>query len=241
MYIQLKDVNKTIQGNPILCNINMRLESGRIYGLQGKNGSGKTMLMRALCGLIRYDSGQIDIDGKILGKDISFPESVGFLIENPGFLPGETGLENLKLLAAILNRVDEAHIRDVVEKVGLNPNDLRKYKKYSLGMKQRLGIAAAIMEDPDLILLDEPTNAIDEDGIVLLRGILDEYKKKGALIVLSCHDTEELNLLSDEIFAISKGKVVDHRMVALPADNFLDSAHLAKSEGPSTEMLSVRT
>lgn len=213
MYIQLKNVNKTIQGNPILCNMSMELHSGRIYGLQGKNGSGKTMLMRALCGLIHYDSGSIEIDGKTLGKDIAFPESIGFLIENPGFLPGETGLNNLKILASILNIIDEEKIRDTIDLVGLNPNDQRKYKKYSLGMKQRLGIAAAIMEDPDLVIFDEPTNALDEDGIELLRDILDQCKKRGAIVVLSCHDTEELHLLSDEIFIIKKGSIVEHQIL----------------------------
>ena len=151
MYIKITDVNKTIKKAPILRDINLEFTGGKVYGLRGKNGSGKTMLMRAICGLITPDSGIIDIDGKILGKDISFPESIGVLIENPAFIGNYTGFKNLKVLASIQNRIGDEQIRKALEDIGLDPDDKRTYRKYSLGMKQKLGIAAAVMENPDII------------------------------------------------------------------------------------------
>lgn len=160
MKIKISGLSKSIKGNKVLDNISMELESGNIYGLQGKNGSGKTMLMRVICGLVYPERGEINIDGKILGKDISFPQSVGVLIENPSFLSNYTAFENLKLLAAIKGEIKDDEIKKAIMDVGLNPQDRKKYKKFSLGMKQRLGIACAIMEHPDLIILDEPFNAL---------------------------------------------------------------------------------
>lgn len=208
MYIEINNLTKKIRGSIILQNINLRFESDRVYGLKGKNGSGKTMLMRAICGLIKASEGTIDINGKILGKDISFPESVGVLIENPSFISNYTGLKNLQVLASIQKKIDRNKICDTLQNVGLDPNDNRTYKKYSLGMKQRLGIAAAVMEEPDLILLDEPINALDEAGIKQVRNILNQQKERGAIILVACHDAEELELLSDEIIIISEGKIV---------------------------------
>ena len=208
MYIKITDVNKTIKKAPILRDINLEFTGGKVYGLRGKNGSGKTMLMRAICGLITPDSGIIDIDGKILGKDISFPESIGVLIENPSFIGNYTGFKNLKVLASIQNRVDDEHIKKVIRQVGLDPDDKRTYRKYSLGMKQKLGIAAAYMENPDIIILDEPINALDEAGAKQVHEILEEQKKRGALIIIACHDKEELEMLSDEIIEIYEGRIV---------------------------------
>ena len=210
MYIKITDVNKTIKKAPILRDINLEFTGGKVYGLRGKNGSGKTMLMRAICGLITPDSGIIDIDGKILGKDISFPESIGVLIENPSFISNYTGFKNLKILASIQNRISDDEIRDAIRNVGLDPDDKRTFKKYSLGMKQRLGIAAAIMERPDIVILDEPINALDEAGAGLIKGLLDELKANGSLIIIACHDTEELNYLSDEIYEIYDGEITGH-------------------------------
>ena len=208
MYIKITDVNKTIKKAPILRDINLEFTGGKVYGLRGKNGSGKTMLMRAICGLITPDSGIIDINGKILGKDISFPESIGVLIENPAFIGNYTGFKNLKVLASIQNRVDDEHIKKVIRQVGLDPDDKRTYRKYSLGMKQKLGIAAAYMENPDIIILDEPINALDEAGAKQVHEILEEQKKRGALIIIACHDKEELEMLSDEIIEIYEGRIV---------------------------------
>jgi ABC-2 type transport system ATP-binding protein len=213
MYVETKNLTKTIKGAMILDDINVRFESGRIYGLRGKNGSGKTMFIRAICGLIRLDSGAVDIDGKILGRDMSFPESVGVLIENPAFIPKYTGFGNLKLLAGIQNRADTAGIRETLSGVGLDPDDRRTYRKYSLGMKQRLGVACAVMEHPDIILLDEPINALDEGGVVRIKELLLAEKRRGAIIVIACHDREELEFLSDEIFSMENGKIADRTVL----------------------------
>jgi ABC-2 type transport system ATP-binding protein len=208
-YIKITDVNKTIKKAPILRDINLEFTGGKVYGLRGKNGSGKTMLMRAICGLITPDSGIIDIDGKILGKDISFPESIGVLIENPSFIGNYTGLKNLKVLASIQNRVSDEQIRKALKDIGLDPDDKRTYRKYSLGMKQKLGIAAAVMENPDIIILDEPINALDDVSVEKVHDILEEQKKRGAVIIIACHDKEELDQLSDEIIEISDGRIIN--------------------------------
>ena len=209
MYIKITDVNKTIKKAPILRDINLELTGGKVYGLRGKNGSGKTMLMRAICGLITPDSGIIDINGKILGKDISFPESIGVLIENPAFIGNYTGFKNLKVLASIQNRIGDEQIRKALEDIGLDPDDKRTYRKYSLGMKQKLGIAAAVMENPDIIILDEPINALDDVSVEKVHDILEEQKKRGAVIIIACHDKEELDQLSDEIIEISDGRIIN--------------------------------
>ena len=209
MYIKITDVNKTIKKAAILRDINLEFTGGKVYGLRGKNGSGKTMLMRAICGLITPDSGIIDIDGKILGKDISFPESIGVLIENPSFIGNYTGFKNLKVLASIQNRIGDEQIRKALEDIGLDPDDKRTYRKYSLGMKQKLGIAAAVMENPDIIILDEPINALDDVSVEKVHDILEEQKKRGAVIIIACHDKEELDQLSDEIIEISDGRIIN--------------------------------
>jgi ABC-2 type transport system ATP-binding protein len=207
MYIELKNVVKDIKGVRVLDNISYRFESGKVYGLKGKNGSGKTMLMRAISGLVKV-KGTVDIDGKILGKDYSFPPSIGILIENPSFVNEYTGIKNLEMLACIQNRITRDDIRAVLRQVGLDPDDKRTFRKYSLGMKQKLGIAAAYMEKPDIIILDEPINALDEAGAEQVHEILNEQKKRGAVIIIACHDKDELELLSDEIIEISEGKII---------------------------------
>lgn len=208
--VRLEDYCKSFKSAEVLKNINLTLESGKVIGLKGKNGSGKTMLMRAISGLILPTSGKVYINDKELGRQISFPPSIGVLIENPSFISNYTGFKNLKILASIQNRISDDEIRDAIRKVGLDPDDKRTFKKYSLGMKQRLGIAAAIMERPDIVILDEPINALDEAGAGLIKGLLDELKANGSLIIIACHDTEELNYLSDEIYEIYDGEITGH-------------------------------
>lgn len=208
--VRLEDYCKSFKSAEVLKNINLTIESGKVIGLKGKNGSGKTMLMRAISGLILPTSGKVYINDKELGRQISFPPSIGILIENPSFISNYTGFKNLKILASIQNRISDDEIRDAIRKVGLDPDDKRTFKKYSLGMKQRLGIAAAIMERPDIVILDEPINALDEAGAGLIKGLLDELKANGSLIIIACHDTEELNYLSDEIYEIYDGEITGH-------------------------------
>ena len=179
------------------------VNSVKLYD-KGVNGSGKTMLMRAVSGLMYPTSGTISIDGKVLGKNMAFPERIGMLIENPAFIDSYTGYDNLKMLASI--NKGEVDISRALETVGLNPHDKRKYRKYSLGMKQRLGIACAIMEEPKLLLLDEPFNALDKEGQEKLSEIIRDMRDKGSLILLSSHDKDELENLSDVIYLVDSGR-----------------------------------
>lgn len=214
MKITVKNASKEIKGSAILNDVNLELLGGKIYGLQGPNGSGKTMLIRLIAGLIRPTSGTICIDGNQLGKVMDFPDSMGLLIENPAFIPGYTGAKNLELLASIQMNIGTQEIRKALCTVGLDPNDQRKYRKYSLGMKQRLGIAAAIMENPMLILLDEPFNALDEQGVAQMRQVIMEQRDRGALIVVACHDAHILESMSDEIYSICEGTVRKKESIA---------------------------
>lgn len=208
MYIEIDDLTKVIDKHKVLDKVSIKLEKGKIYGIKGKNGSGKTMLLRAICGLIKPTEGEVRVGEKVIGKDAAFPGSVGVLIENPGFIPSFSGYENLKMLADIKKLIGKEDIEAVMEKVGLEKACFKKkYRTYSLGMKQMLGIAAAIMEKPDLILLDEPTNALDEESVRKLLDILREEKGRGACIVLASHDMEELTLLSDIIFIMEEGRL----------------------------------
>jgi ABC-2 type transport system ATP-binding protein len=208
--IECNDVVKDIKGQRVIDHISLTLESGKVTGFRGVNGSGKTMLLRLLSGLIRASSGSVAINGKKLGSDISFPESIGILIENPAFLDSYSGFANLKMLASIQGKINDSDVSDAMELVGLQPKDKKKYRKYSLGMKQRLGIAAAVMERPDIVLLDEPTNALDSNGIALVKKLLQSEKERGALVVVSCHDLAVLREMSDEIYVLENGRVADH-------------------------------
>lgn len=207
MKIQVKNASKTIKGALILQNVDLELEGGKIYGLQGPNGGGKTMLMRLISGLIHATEGEVWIDGRLLGKDMDFPPSIGLLIENPAFLPSYTGLKNLEMLARLRERIGVEQIRQTLTDVGLEPDDKRKYRKYSLGMKQRLGIASAIMEQPELVILDEPTNALDEKGVEQICQLIRRERDRGALVIMACHDATVLESLSDEIYTVAEGRV----------------------------------
>lgn len=205
MKIQVEHYTKRLKGVTVLEDVNVELCGGHIYGLRGKNGSGKTMFMRAVSGLMNASEGRVLVDGKELGKDISFPPSIGVLIENPAFLSNYTGFQNLKMLAAIQGKIGDEKIRQTLQALGLEPDDKRKYKKYSLGMKQRLGIAAAVFEQPDIILLDEPTNALDESGITMLENVIQDETSRGATIVMASHDMNFLHHCCSKIYTMRAG------------------------------------
>ena len=207
MNISIEHVTKKIKVAPVLKDICLEMKGGTVYGLQGKNGSGKTMLMRAISGLIRPTSGRIVINGEQLHKNISIPRSIGLLLENPSLLPEYDASQNLKLLAKMQGGVPEEEIRQLIRDVGLEDAGHKKVEKYSLGMKQRLGIAAAILGSPDIILLDEPINAIDGEGVEEIRSLILSLKNEKRIIIVACHDKEEMNLLADEIVHLRDGRI----------------------------------
>lgn len=207
--IRILNYTKEIKGKKVLDNINISFESGKIYGIVGRNGSGKTMLLRAICGLIFPNMGEVYIRDKRLHKDISFPENTGVIIENTELLPNFSGYENLKILSKIQNKVTDREIYEAIDKVGLDPKNNKKVKTYSMGMKQRLSIAQAIFENPDILLLDEPTNSLDIDGVNDIRELLIDMKQKDKTILIASHNKEDINILADEIISISDGKIVN--------------------------------
>ena len=207
MNISIEHVTKKIKDATVLKDICLEMKGGTVYGLQGKNGSGKTMLMRAISGLIRPTSGRIVINGEQLHKNISIPRSIGLLLENPSLLPEYDASQNLKLLAKMQGGVPEDEIRQLIRDVGLEDAGHKKVEKYSLGMKQRLGIAAAILGSPDIILLDEPINAIDGEGVEEIRSLILSLKNEKRIIIVACHDKEEMNLLADEIVHLRDGRI----------------------------------
>lgn len=207
--IQLQNVTKRIKENTVLYNVSYTFKSGFVYGLYGQNGSGKTMLLRAISGLINLDSGSIFIDGEKLHDKIEFPPETGIVIENMELLPECSAKRNLQMLAKIKNIADEKDISFSLERVGLDPDSDKKVKKFSLGMKQRLNIAQAIFENQKIILLDEPTNALDEDAVQLIYKIIREEKSRGATIIVATHHKEDLKEVCDVILKIAEGKIVE--------------------------------
>lgn len=207
--IQLQNVTKRIKENTVLDNVSYTFKSGFVYGLYGQNGSGKTMLLRAISGLINLDSGSIFIDGEKLHDKIEFPPETGIVIENMELLPECSAKRNLQMLANIKNIADEKDIIFSLERVGLDPDSDKKVKKFSLGMKQRLNIAQAIFENQKIILLDEPTNALDEDAVQLIYKIIREEKSRGATIIVATHHKEDLKEVCDVILKIAEGKIVE--------------------------------
>lgn len=205
--VEIKDYNKKLSSRPILTDINYTFDYGKIYGLYGHNGSGKTMLLRAISGLIVPDSGKIVIDGKQLHKDISFPPSIGLVIENMNLLPQYNAFDNLKILSKIKKTATDDDIATAIKRVGLK-SDL-KVKKFSLGMKQRLNIAQAVFEKPSIILLDEPTNALDSDGVKLIYKLLDDERQRGALVIIATHHKEDLEEICDVVLKMSEGELYE--------------------------------
>lgn len=193
--------------NEILKDVSMCFEQGKIHGLIGRNGSGKTMLMKCICGFVKPTQGEITVNGKRIGKDCDFPKRTGIIIETPGFIPYYSGFKNLKLLADLHGRISKDDIRKTMETVGLNPDLKRHVRKYSLGMRQRLGFAQAIMEDPDLLVLDEPMNGLDKDGVCDMRKYLIDLKAKGKTILIASHSAEDIEILCDTVCEMDKGNL----------------------------------
>lgn len=208
MIIKIEDLSKTIKGVNVLEHIELELSGGSIYGVIGPNGSGKTMLLRAIAGLIRPTSGKVYIDDKQLHKELSFPPEMGILIEKPELLNHLTGMENLMLLAGIRNVISKDQIKAYMKSFGLDPASKKTVKKYSLGMKQKLGIIQAIMEAPELMILDEPFNALDEATVQMLYKMFKEYKEAGKLLILTSHHREDIEMLCDKIIKLQEGKVI---------------------------------
>ena len=204
----IKDLSKKIKGKTVLSDINLLLERNKIYGFYGINGSGKSMLFRAIAGLIHPTTGSVIVLGEHIGKNGKFPSSMGLVIETVGFWSYYTGLENLKNLASIKRIASDESIKNTLTRVGLDPEDKRIYKKYSLGMQQRLAIAQAIMEKPEMILLDEPSNALDEDGVQLIHTIIREEAERGATILIASHNKDDLSLC-DQLFKMTDGMLVE--------------------------------
>lgn len=207
MRLSAEKVCKTIRGTAILQDVDLELESGTIYGFVGRNGSGKTMLFRALSGLMGLTSGTVTLDGRQLHKDFSVLPGLGIVLEDVGLYPNLTGIENLRYLAKFTGAVGTEEIQDAIQRVGLNPDDKRSYRKYSLGMKQRLAIAQAIMERPNVIMLDEPTNGLDDDGVKKIRNLILEEKVRGAIILLASHNQDDIRILCDRLFCIKSGRL----------------------------------
>ena len=207
--LEIKGIGKTINNNVILKDVNLSLEFGNIYGLKGMNGSGKTVLLKIICGIMFPTEGEILLDNKSYTKDKKFLESLGALIEYPGFIKDENGFNNLKYLADINSKISDDSIKEAIKRVGLDYTDKRKVKKYSLGMKQRLGIAQAIMEDPEILILDEPTNGLDDSGLEIIKDIILENKKENKLVLVVSHDKEFLDLICDEIYFIKNGSIMN--------------------------------
>ena len=207
MEVEVKNYSKKLKGRNVLDNVSYKFEGGNIYGLYGRNGSGKTMLMRAVAGLIFPTSGEVIIDGKVLHKEISLPKDMGVIIENMELMPQYDAYDNLKILGKIRKTATNDDINSTLEKVGLHDVKGKKVRTYSLGMKQKLAIAQAIFEHPKLLLLDEPTNALDEESINDIRKLLLELKEKGVLIIVASHNKEDIELLSDVKINMADGKI----------------------------------
>ncbi len=203
--ICVENVTKAFGNQEVLKTVCVKFEMGKIYGIVGRNGSGKTVLLKCICGLLYPSTGTVTVDGKVVGKDVDYPENIGFIIETPGFLPRYSGLKNLKYLASIRGKVKEDEIRKYMELVGLNPDDKKHVGNYSLGMKQRLGIAQALMENPDILILDEPMNALDNNGVEEMRNVLLKMKEQGKLIIIASHVRDDIDILCDEVYGIDAG------------------------------------
>ena len=204
--ISIRNVGLVLEKTTILDDVCMEMKKGNIYGLIGRNGSGKTMLMKCICGFVKPTNGNIMVRNQVVGKDIDFPENMGILIENPGFISYYSGMKNLIMLAELNRKIDRRQVEETMRFVGLDPKMKRHVQKYSLGMKQRLGIAQAIMEDPDILILDEPMNGLDKEGVKDMRTLFLELKKKGKTILIASHNAEDIDELCDHVWEMEHGR-----------------------------------
>ena len=205
--IKVDKVIKKFGSDVALNNVSIEFERGKIYGIVGRNGSGKTVLFKTIIGFLKPTSGRVIVDGKEIGKDTDFADNIGIIIETPGFLSAYSGYKNLEYLASIKNSIEKKEIKESMERVGLDPNSKKKVGKYSLGMRQRLGIAQAIMENPDILILDEPMNGLDNQGVEDVREILLNLKDEGKSIILASHNKEDIKVLCDEVYEMDHGKL----------------------------------
>ena len=206
--IRVENVTKIFGDTIALDRINLSFDKGSIYGIIGRNGSGKTVLFKTMIGYLKPTAGRVVVGDKEIGKDMDFAENMGIIIENPGFLSRYTGYENLAYLASIRKRIGKEQIRTTMERVGLDPDSRKKVGKYSLGMRQRLGIAQAIMENPEILILDEPMNGLDRQGVEDVRHILLELKAEGKTILLASHHKEDIDVLCDTVYELDQGRLV---------------------------------
>ena len=197
--IEVEHVYKSFGKEHVLKNISFKIPSGSIYGVVGNNGSGKTVLMKCICGFMKCDRGRIVVNGRQVGKEVDFPDRLGVIIETPGFIPNLSGYKNLKILAALKGRIGKTEIRETIRRVGLDPDMRKPVAKYSLGMCLRLGIAQAIMENPSVLVLDEPLNGLDRYGVVEIRSLLKELKADGKSILLASHNAQDIEELCDHV------------------------------------------
>ena len=205
--IVIEHVSKIFGENKVLDDVCVSFEKGRIHGIIGRNGSGKTMLMKCICGFVPVTSGSIQVRGKMVGKDIDVPQNMGIIIETPGFLNGYSGYNNLKFLANINNKISEEKIIETLKLVKLDPHNKKHVGKYSLGMRQRLGLAQALMEDPDILILDEPMNGLDQSGVEEMREVFAALAKKGTTILMANHNAEDIEILCDTVHEMDLGVI----------------------------------
>lgn len=205
--IVIDKLTKSFKGKTVLEDVNMQLQEGRIYGIVGDNGSGKTVLLKLICGFMKPDSGTVTVNGKVIGKDSDFPENTGIIIEAPGFLPNYSGMKNLEYLASIRGKIGKEQIEAAMKTVGLDPSSKLRVGKYSLGMKQRLGIAQAIMENQQLLILDEPMNALDKDAVEEMRKLFLNFKASGKTMLIVSHNEGDISTLCDEVYEFDGARI----------------------------------
>lgn len=211
--IIIENATKKFGTQTVLNNVSLTLEDGKIYGFVGQNGCGKTVLFKSICGFIYLDRGTITVDGKVIGKDIDIIKDAGIIIESPGFLPNYSAFKNLKFLTMIKDNIGDEQIKSTLISVGLDPESKKVVGKFSLEMRQRLGIAQAIMENPHILILDEPMNGLDKRGVEDIRKILMDLKKKGKLILLASHNPLDIDILCDCVYELDAGTIVNQRSI----------------------------